>query len=194
MNASDPTRRIFHQLELVNPSPYSRSEYIRRAAWELVQLLLIRPSPKRAYSWRRFWLRVFGAEIPASSKTRPSTVVRHPWLLKMGEYSTVADRVDVYNLGLVTIGDHSVISQGVEVCAGTHDYTKPNLPLVRSEIVIGSGVWICASAFISPGVTIGHNSIVAARAVVTRDVPDGVIVGGNPAKVLRDRPMPDRYS
>jgi putative colanic acid biosynthesis acetyltransferase WcaF len=107
----------------------------------------------------------------------------------MGEYSTLADRVDVYNLGRVSIGDQSVISQGTEICAGTHDYTKPNLPLVRSEISIGSGVWICASAFISPGVTIGDNSIVAARAVVTRDVPPGVIVGGNPAKVLRERPM-----
>jgi putative colanic acid biosynthesis acetyltransferase WcaF len=107
----------------------------------------------------------------------------------MGEYSTLADRVDVYNLGRVTIGDHSVVSQGAEICAGTHDYTKPDLPLIRSEITIGSGVWVCASAFLSPGVTIGHNSIVAARAVVTRDVPDGVIVGGNPAKVLRDRPM-----
>ncbi|HZK80265.1 MAG TPA: type B chloramphenicol O-acetyltransferase, partial [Humisphaera sp.] len=60
---------------------------------------------------------------------------------------------------------------------------------LRPSITIGSGVWICAGAFIGPGVTIGDNSIVGARAVVTRDIPPGMIVAGNPARVIKPRPM-----
>ncbi len=101
----------------------------------------------------------------------------------------LGDHVHVYNLGPITIGDHTVISQDVYLCAGTHDYTQPDLPLVRPSITIGSGVWICAGAFIGPGVTIGDNAIVGARAVVTKDVPPGMIVAGNPARVIKVRPM-----
>ena len=113
----------------------------------------------------------------------------HPWLLTLGNNTFVSDDVTVYNLGPVTIGDQTVISQGSYLCAGTHDYTRPDLPLVRSPITIGSGVWICAQAFIGPGVTIGDNSVVGARAVVTRDVPPGVVVAGNPARVIKPREM-----
>ena len=113
----------------------------------------------------------------------------HPWLFRMGAYSIIGEGVTVYNLGMVTIGEHTVVSQNVHICAGTHDYTKPDLPLVRSPITIGSGVWICADAFIGPGVTIGDNAVVGARAVVTKDVPAGMVVAGNPAKVIKPRKM-----
>ena len=105
----------------------------------------------------------------------------------MGEYSTLADNVEVYNLGPIEVGDHTVISQNTHLCNGTHDYKDPSLPLVRPDMTIGSGVWVCADAFIGPGVTIGANALVGARAVVTRDVPADMIVAGNPAKVIRPR-------
>jgi acetyltransferase-like isoleucine patch superfamily enzyme len=50
-------------------------------------------------------------------------------------------------------------------------------------------VWIAAQAFVGPNVTIGDNAIVAARAVVVKDVPAGTVVGGNPAKVIKPREM-----
>jgi putative colanic acid biosynthesis acetyltransferase WcaF len=82
-----------------------------------------------------------------------------------------------------------VVSQRTFLCAGTHDHTKPHLPLLRPAIRIGRGVWVAAEAFVGPGVTVGDNSIVGARAVVASDVPRGVIVVGNPAKVVGARPM-----
>ena len=105
----------------------------------------------------------------------------------MGHHSDIAHRVDVYNLGPVTMGDHAVVSHDAVLCAGTHDYRSPVLPLERPGIVIEDGVWVCTGAFVGPGVTVGMNSVVGARAVVMRDVPRGVIVGGNPARVVRAR-------
>ncbi len=113
--------------------------------------------------------------------------MKHPWLFSMGEHSWLSERVEIYNLGPVDIGCHTVLSQDVYVCAGTHDYTKADLPLIRPPISIGSGVWVCAGAFIGPGVKVGDNCVIGARAVVTRDIPAGMIAGGNPAKVIRPR-------
>ncbi len=185
---SDP--RIFQRLDQTAKYPYAMNEYARRYAWQWIERTLIRCSSARAHRWRRFWLKRFGARLGVSSSIRSSATVLHPWLVTLGDYCMIGDRVAIYNLGPITIGDHTVISQDTYLCGGTHDYRQTDFPLVRSTITIGSGVWVCAGAFIGPGVTVGDNSIVAARAVVTRDVPANKIVAGNPAKVVKDRPIP----
>ena len=157
-----PSKTIFQKLDTVASYPYPLKDYIRRFAWERVQSLFIRTSSRRAERWRRFWLRRFGARISSNSYTKASTRIWHPWLLTIGNYSTVSEGTVIYNLGQVTIGDHTVLSQDVYVCAG---------------------------AFIGPGVTIGDNSVVGARAVVMKDVPPGVVVAGNPARVIKPRDM-----
>ncbi|MCC7145210.1 MAG: hypothetical protein IT443_02055 [Phycisphaeraceae bacterium] len=184
--ASSP---IFQRLDLCERRPYRTREYLGRYLWLLVQATLIRYSPPQALGWRRFWLRLFGAQLAPTAKLRARTRVMHPWLLSVGHHSSLASGVNVYNLGPIHIGDHTTISQGVELCAGTHDYRQPHLPLLRLPIHIGSGVWICAQAFIGPNVTVGDNTIVGARAVVMKDLPPNVIAAGNPAVVVRPRPM-----
>jgi putative colanic acid biosynthesis acetyltransferase WcaF len=180
---------VFQRLDQTANYPYPKSEYLRRVLWNLVRKTLFRYSFPRAFRWRRFLLRRFGATLGDTAFVRKGAWIWHPWLFTMGEHSTLADGVVIYNLGPVWIGDHSVLSQDVYVCAGTHDYTHPNLPLVRPPIRIGHGVWIAAQAFIGPSVTVGDNAVVAARAVVVKDVPAGTVVGGNPAKVIKPRPM-----
>ncbi len=181
---------VYQRLDQVKGYPYTRSEYLRRFAWSIVQFLLIRTSPARAMAWRRFWLRLFGANIGKLSGIRPTTRIIHPWLLTLQDYAMLGDHVTVYNLGHVTVGEHSVVSQNVHLCAGTHDYTKTSLPLIRSTITIGSGVWVCADAFIGPGVTIGDNTVIGARSVVTKNIETAVIAAGNPARVVKQRPTP----
>lgn len=181
---------VFQRLDTCAGFPYSLSEYARRFAWAFVYAVLIRFSPGRVRRWRVFWLRRFGAKLDPSCNIRPSARIRHPWLLEMGPYSTLADNVEVYNLGPIRIGAHTVVSQNVHLCNGSHDYLDPSLPLLRPEMAIGSGVWVCADAFIGPGVAIGDNTLVGARAVVMRDLPADVIAAGNPCKVVRDRPLP----
>lgn len=181
--------RVFQQLDRTAAFPYHFSDYARRIFWAVVRVTLFNCSPRRAFRWRAAILRAFGAKVGARAAVRPSCHIFHPWLLELGEWVAIAEGAIIYNLGRVTIGSHTVISQRAHICAGTHDYTRPNLPLLRPSIRIGAGVWVAAEAFVGPGVTIGDNSVVGARAVVTKDVPPGVVVGGNPARVLKPREM-----
>jgi len=187
--SSDESHLIFQRLDQTARFPYTTREYLGRFLWECVEATCVRWSPRRSHRWRRFWLRRFGAHIGPISATKASTRIVHPWLLSVGEYSMIAEGVTIYNLGRITIGSHTVISQDAYLCGGTHDYTRCNLPLQRAEIRIGSGVWIGAGAFVGPGITVGDNSVIGARAVVTSNVPPGVIVAGNPARVIKPRPM-----
>jgi putative colanic acid biosynthesis acetyltransferase WcaF len=179
----------FQRLDLCTPLPYTTGEYVRRLAWQLVQATVYRWAPRRAYGWRRMWLRAFGARIGHGVRIRPRVTVFHPWLLDVGDFCGLAEDVVVYNLGPVTIGRQTAISQGAYLCAGTHDHTRPDLPLLQPPVRIGAGVWVAAQAFIGPGVTIGDNAVIAARAVVVQDIPPGVIAAGNPAAVVKRRPM-----
>lgn len=178
---------VFTRLDLNYQRPYPRSEYRRRLLWIIARALLFRwPLPR----WNRVrlaLLRAFGARVHPTAQVRPTASVFHPWLLTMGPYATLGDRVNVYNLGPIRIGAHTTISQNAHLCAGTHDWKRPDMPLIRSSIDIGAGVWVCADAFIGPDTRLGNNSIVSARAVVMRDVPPSVIVAGNPAHVIGPR-------
>jgi putative colanic acid biosynthesis acetyltransferase WcaF len=180
--------RIFQRLDLTSPAPYSKADYKRKLLWAIVWACFYRFLPRQLLGLRLKILRAFGAQLGPGVNIRPSARIWHPWLLTMGAHSCLADEVVIYNLGPVIIGDHTVISQNSYVCAGSHDYTKPNLPLTRPTIRIGSGAWICAHSFIGPGVTIGDNAIVGAASCVTKDVPANMIVAGNPAHPVRERP------
>jgi len=175
-----PAPEIFQTLNRTAAYPYARSEYVRRLLWTIVQRTIFRWSLSRSYTWRRFLLKRFGAQMGQSAAVGATTKIIHPWLLKLGDWSNIAADVTVYNLGQVTIGDHSVISQDAYICAGTHDYTQPTLPLLRPPITIGNGVWIAAGAFIGPGVTVGDNTVVGARAVCDERRPSGSRRCGQP--------------
>lgn len=181
-----PPERIFLRLDLSRGAPYSRSEYARKLVWRLVQSALW---PVVGSRGRARLLRLFGGDVHPTTNIRGSVKVHHPWLLRTGEWSSLGDRVQVYNLGPVVIGAHTTISQDVYLCAGGHDYRDPSMPLTRPPIVVGAGCWICAQAFLAPGAHVGNNCVVAARAVVVGRVPDESIVGGNPARVLKKREM-----
>lgn len=187
LDKSPAASAVFQQLDRNESFPYRKSEYLRRFAWLAVQATLYRFSPNRLPGWRRWLLRLFGAKIANRAAVNGKTHIMHPWLLEIGEWSCLAGGVSVYNLGPIKIGAHTVISQDAYLCAGTHDYTNPAMPLVRPPINIGSGVWICAGAFIGPDVTIGDNCVIAAKAVVTKDIPAGMIAGGNPCRVIKKR-------
>lgn len=99
----------------------------------------------------------------------------------------------IYGHGGVEIGTHTLISPHVTIVSSNHRVGKIDEPIMRAgnELLptkIGEGVWIGANAVILGGVTIGDGAVVAAGAVVNRDVESGAIVGGVPAEVVKRRP------
>lgn len=164
----------------------------KRLAWEIVYLILFRPTPRFALeSWRRFLLRLFGARIGYGSRIAPSCFVWAPWHLKIGDYVCLADGVDCYNQADIIIGDYATVSQRSFLCTASHDIGSLARPLFSKAITIDSHAWICAEAFVGPGVHIGSGAVVGARAVTVRNVAAWTIVGGNPAKKIGVRTLTD---
>ena len=169
--------------------PYPPSTYFVRAAWMLVHATIWKLCGRPAHVVRPLILRLFGAQTSTQVYFAGSAWIEMPWSLECGKLVSVGPRTILYNLGGLSIGEQTILSQDVYVCGGTHDYTDPTYPLVRKKITIGKGVWIAAGAFIGPGVTIGDGAVVGARAVVMGDVEPWTIVAGNPARVIKRREL-----
>lgn len=161
-----------------------------RALWGMVWLLLFRPTPRLLHGWRVMLLRAFGAKIGRGVRVYPSARIYAPWNLRMGEFSILGDFVNCYCVGLVDIGSHVVVSQYSFLCTATHDYEKAEFPLVVAPIRIGAKSWIAVDVYVGPGVNIGEGVVVGARSSVFKDVEPWLVVGGTPAKVLKNRPQP----
>lgn len=97
--------------------------------------------------------------------------------------------------GKIVIGNHVRIAPNVQMIGGNHVVTRTDVPIGKQgidhkPIVIEDDVWIAGKVVITAGVRVGTGSVIAAGAVVTRDVPPWSIVGGVPAKLIRQR-IPD---
>jgi putative colanic acid biosynthesis acetyltransferase WcaF len=160
--------------------------------WAIANPIFFRLSPRIFYSWRNLILRIFGATLGRNVQIYPSARIMFPWLLTIEDNVVISWDVKVYNLGRISIGANTVISQYTHLCGGTHDFFTAEFTLLRTGLTIGRNVWIAADAFIGPTVVVGDNSIVAARAVVVSNVDAGTLVGGNPAKLIRKIQKPAR--
>ncbi|AXF21900.1 transferase [Burkholderia pyrrocinia] len=107
--------------------------------------------------------------------------------MKVGRNVFVNQNCTFYDLGGLEIGDDAMIGPNVSLITSGHpvEPSRRRDFVVAKPIVIERNVWIGAGATIIGGVTVGENSVVAAGAVVTRDVPANTLVGGNPATVIR---------
>lgn len=128
-----------------------------------------------------------GAPVDDSFRLIPPFYTEHGVDIRVGRNVFINQNCTIYDLGGVTIGDDvmigpnvSLITSGHPVCpAERYDY------VIAKPILIERNVWIATGATVIGGVTIGENSVVAAGAVVTKDVPANTLVGGNPATVIR---------
>lgn len=102
----------------------------------------------------------------------------------MMDGSCLGSHSECYNVARVTLHPHSIISQRAYLCTASHDLIDPGFALTAAPIAIGERAWVAASAFVGPGVEMGECSMVAACAVVIRNVEACEIVGGNPAKPI----------
>ncbi len=165
---------------------YTTKEKFYRVLWAIC-ILFFRYSPRIFFRWRVFLLKLFGAKIGKAVHIYPSAIIYMPWNLEIDDYSAIGEDALVYNLGKITIGKNVTVSHRAHLCAGTHDYSDPALPLLKPPIILKDNVWVCANAFVGPDVIIGEGAIVGAASVVTKDVVGWSIVAGNPAKFIKKR-------
>lgn len=163
------------------------SNRLKRGVWKFVWILLGYYSPRPLHFWRRSLLKAFGAKINGAARIYPKVDVWAPWNLIILGRCGIGEGVTIYNQAEITIGENCVISQGAHLCTGTHDFESPNFELIIKPIVIQKEAWICAEAFVHPGVIIGEGCVVGARSVVTKSLPPWTVCSGFPAKPLRDR-------
>ena len=168
-----------HHLSLANK--------LARTVWQVVWLLLYRPTPRLFHPWRCLLLRLFGAKLGRAVHPYPSARIWAPWNLEMGDHACLSEWVDCYCVAPIRNGAHTTVSQYSFLCTASHDYTRADMPLVTAPITIGEGVWITADVFVGPGVTIGDGAVVTARSSVFTDIPPWVVARGNPAVPVKAR-------
>lgn len=141
----------------------------------------------------RFFFRFFLDKMIFFCPIKPWRTVMHRWRgVKIGKgvyigHEVMFDRVftDQISIGDNTsVGDRTIITAHANIPSDT--ILKKLYPRKISKTMIGKGVWIMPNVTIIPGVVIGDESVIATGSVVTKDVPPRTLVGGVPAKVLKD--------
>jgi putative colanic acid biosynthesis acetyltransferase WcaF len=160
---------------------------LARVLWQIVYWLVFRLTPVPLHAWRAVVLRFFGARIGKQVRIYPSAKIWAPWNLVMADESCIGPDVDCYCVDRIEFGLSTIVSQRAFLCTAGHDYNQVGLPLVTAPIILQKNVWITSEVYVGPGVTMKEGSIALARAVVVRDVEAWFVVGGNPAKLLKQR-------
>ena len=170
-------------------------KYMMVVWWEAVMQTIFKFPRFRFLNWlKSIFLRLCGAKVG-------KRVVFYPdlWInmtpgckLVLGDDVDLAWGVLISAKGGVTIGDRTLVGYRTQIISANH-----NIPATRGtifgsghvckEVIIGKDVWIGANCIILPGVTIGDGAIVAAGAIVTKDVPPYTLAGGCPARVIKER-------
>lgn len=173
-------------------SPYTTYNRIKRLLWNICWTVLARPFPKSlANPWKVFILRCFGAKIAKNAYVYSSAKIFMPWNLIMEEHSCLASGVDCYNAAPIIIKKSATVSQRTYLCTASHNISSSKHEQIEKPIIIEERAWVAAEAFVGLGVTIGEGAVVGARAAVFKDVAPWTVVGGNPAKYIKDRVIKD---
>jgi len=165
----------------------------RRTTWTLQQnITRLLWSTLGRFAWvllpplRSELIRLFGGTVGRNCAFARSVDIIIPWNLHVGDNVQVGEKVILYALGIIKMGNNVVIDYKAHLCAGTHDMNDPRFALLTPPITIGAGCFIGIDAYIGPGVTLGDNCRVWPRASVYKSQAQGVILRGNPARPVTD--------
>lgn len=142
---------------------------------------------------RKWFYQMLGAKIGKNAGICRRTEVLYPKGLNIANNVAVGWYAELDARGGITIDHDTNISSHVIMITGSHDIDDPDFTADFKPIHIGHHCWIGTGAMVLQGVTIGDGAVVAAGAVVTKDVPPYTVVGGVPAKVIRERSKELRY-
>lgn len=136
---------------------------------------------------------VFGS-IGENTVISPDCEFGNPENIHIGNNVRIGEKTVIFAQGGCTIKNGVILADRVDIRTTNHHYDGADLEAIpfdeivyRQPVVLEENCWIASHAILLPGVTIGEGAVVAAGAVVTKDVPPLAIVGGNPARIIRYR-------
>ena len=183
------SKNIFERLQSGEAVSYSDPQHnqISEAASRTTKLLVELNGTADVEQVRKLWGEITGMPLD------PTTTIQIPVYVNIGKFTRIGKNVYINHLcsmldmGTITIGDNVLIGPKANILTEEHPVNPAERKaLMVRPVVIKNGAWIGAGATILPGVTVGENSVVAAGAVVNRDVPDNTVVGGIPAKIIKN--------
>ena len=183
------TKSIFERLRDGETIQANDSEgfKLRHASFATKELLVQMNNSSNPTEIRDLLGQITGSEIDKSVDVFTPLYINYGKHTKIGKNVFINFDCTFLDLGGITIEDNVLIAPKVSILSEGHPVSPENRhSLMVGHIHIKKNAWIGAGAIILPGVTIGENSIVAAGAVVSTSVPDNTIVGGIPAKVIKE--------
>ena len=177
-------------MKTITPRPksvYSFTHRLKARLWNFVNATIFRCSFFFMRRYRVAILRLFGAHIDWSCSIDRTATIIEPWNLTMHKKSSIGEYACIRCRGKVEIGIHSIIGRDVYLLTASHNVSSKEFEMVAAPIKIGNFAWIATRSTIGKGVTIGDGAVVAAESNVIKDVSPWIIVGGNPAKFIKER-------
>lgn len=166
----------------------------RRDIWADARLrLLAELGSVPSHTLRNYFYRRAGMQLPPSSSIHWRAEFYRPEGIAIGQHCTIGDNVFLDGREGITFGDNVNVGSHVSVYTRQHDPDDPDFAEVGAPVTIGTYAWVSSHSVILPGVNVGEGAVVAAGAVVTRDVPPYTVVAGVPAAVIRERARDLRY-
>jgi acetyltransferase-like isoleucine patch superfamily enzyme len=145
------------------------------------------------HSLRNLFWKIAGVQIGKNSTLHTGIRVFDPRNIRVGEGTIIGYGTFIDGRDSVTIGNHTDIASEVMIYSSEHDINAEDFHATLAPVKIGNYVFIGPRSIILAGVTIGDGAVIAAGAVVTKDVDPFVIVGGVPAKVIGERKLKDPH-
>ncbi len=142
-----------------------------------------------SHHFRRFCYRLEGFKIGHGSAIHMGAVFYNIKNIKVGSDTIIGENAVLDGRDTLSIGSHVDIASEVMIYNAQHDLSDPSFKAVNAPVVIEDYVFIGPRAIILPGVSVGKGAVIGAGAIVTKDVPEFMIVGGVPAKVIGERKL-----
>ena len=187
-NTNQESKEIFDRMRSGEPIRLNDAQYpkVQAVVDRTIKLNAKLNTSEDAEQIRKYLSEIIGTEIDAS------TIIFIPFYTNFGRFITIGKNVFInhacsfLDMGGITIEDNVLIGPKANLITENHPLNPGDRKtLVCKPIVIKRNAWIGAAATILPGVTIGENAVVAAGAVVSKDVPANTVVSGVPAKIIK---------
>lgn len=160
---------------------------LKEISWYFVKMIFFLSAFPYPNSLKKTLLKLFGSKIGNDVIIKPRVNIHFPWKLIIGDNVWIGEEAFLLNFELLTIGNNVCISQRAFLCGGNHDFRIPEMPYRNGPVTLMDGCWVGASVFISPGVTVGVDTVISAGSIVTTSLASNGIYKGNPLAYIKPR-------